>query len=75
MKQTITLTLVLATSVSAHESKMLFNLRNHHLLKKESDSQIKPAEALALVKTFDEIPVFGGAEFREKLLEQQSKTA
>ena len=54
---------------------MLFNLRNHHLLKKESDSQIKPAEALALVTTFDEIPVFGGAEFREKLLEQQSKTA
>ena len=64
MKQTITLTLVLAASVSAQEPSMLFNLRNHHLLNNESESQINLSETLAHVKTFDEIPVFGGVEFR-----------
>ena len=64
MKQTITLTLVLATQVIAQEPQMLFDLRNHHLLNKENEAQIKPYETLAHVKTFDEIPVFGGAEFR-----------
>ena len=70
MKQTITLTLSLASSAVAAESQMLFNLRNHHLLNKEKESQLKQTETLAHVQTFDEIPVFGGAEFRQKLLEQ-----
>ncbi len=60
--------LALASSVSA-ESSMLFNLRNHHLLKTASEAIIKPFETLVHVKTFDEIPVFGGPEFRQKLLD------
>jgi hypothetical protein len=61
----LTLTLSIATLAAAQEPEQLFNLRNAYLLKsKDMINSIKPFESLALVKTFDEIPVFGGSEFR-----------
>ena len=69
--KTIALTLTLATaSTLAKESSQLFNLRNHHLLRSANDALNQPFETLAHVKTFDEIPVFGGSEFRQSLLEK-----
>ena len=66
--KTISLTLCLSvatTQAAAAEKSQLFNLRNHHQLASiETTDTLRPIESLALVNTFDEIPVFGGVEFR-----------
>ena len=41
-------------------------LRDQHLLLTESD--LGPFQRLAHVQTFDETPIFGGREYREKVL-------
>ena len=70
----ISLTLCLSIAAQAApsvEKSQLFNLRNHHKLASiETTDTLRPIETLARVNTFDEIPVFGGVEFRDKLLEK-----
>merc|ERR1712048_188895 len=47
----------------------LQNLRNHTLLATNKDSLSK-LESIVKIDTFDEVPIFGGQQFREERLEQ-----
>ena len=58
-----------ASTVTA--SNQLFNLRNHHVLEGVT---LTPFETIAHLETFDPIPVFGGQEHRQRMLEQQRGT-
>ena len=63
------LTLVASTVVlSASVPSALLNLRNSTLLLK--DVAINPLESIAHIATFDEIPIFGGHELRQQMLEE-----
>lgn len=55
----------LTTTVSLQASASLLNLRNHHLL---SNNKITALETIAFIETFDEVPIFGGLEVRERML-------
>ena len=62
--------LLLSTSatLAASQFTQLLNLRNHHLL--NNQDKITKLESITLIETFDEVPVFGGEEFRLKMLEK-----
>ena len=66
MKTTLLFASVLYNQSSAFE---LMNLKNIKLSKITRDI-IKPFESLVHIQTFDEIPVFGGKDYRKTLLEQ-----
>ena len=67
MKQVFLTAPILAVS----QASMLFELSEHHLLK--SQEQLTPFESIAFIQTFDEVPIFGGAELRAQMLEQTRK--
>jgi len=67
MKQVFLTAPILAVS----QASMLFELSDHHLL--NSEEQLTPFESIAYIQTFDEVPIFGGAELRAKMLEQARK--
>ena len=67
MKQVFLTAPILAVS----QASMLFELSDHHLL--NSEEQLTPFESIAYIQTFDEVPIFGGAELRAKMLEQTRK--
>ena len=58
---------ILTTTIAAQSTASLLNLRNHHLL---SNNKITALETIAFIETFDEVPIFGGAELRERMLSQ-----
>lgn len=62
-----TTTLLFAATVAA-KPKSLLNLRNHSLL--SSNTVVSPLESIALVETFEDVPVFGGYELREQMLNE-----
>ena len=66
MKAIFIATFTLATQAAFMST--LENLRNHNQLK--TDSIISPLESIAHIATFDEVPVFGGHELREQMLQQ-----
>ena len=43
----------------------LMNLRNHYLLNSDQQQQLTPFESVAHVQTFEEVPIYGGAELRD----------
>ena len=45
---------------------LLANLRDHHLLR--TNEKLTPFERVAHLETFEEIPIFGGKEFRKQVL-------
>ena len=49
------------------------NLRNATLLNSDSNTKVSPLESIAHIATFDEIPIFGGEELRNKMLSATSK--
>ena len=67
MKQVFLTAPILAVS----QASMLFELSDHHLL--NSEEQLTPFGSIAYIQTFDEVPIFGGAELRAKMLEQTRK--
>ena len=64
----IAFVLTLANTVRATE---LLELKNSSRLQSFKDKIHKQIETLVHVKTFDEIPIFGGKEYRRSILEQQ----
>ena len=58
----------LAVVGSAASVPSLENLRNHTLLSKDK-FDMGPLESIAHIATFDEIPIFGGVELREQMLQ------
>ena len=66
MKAIILPTIVTVSAQAGMPS--LANLRNHTLL--SAAQEVGPLESIAHIATFDEIPIFGGVELREKMLEQ-----
>ena len=60
----LTLTATVVSSTTVHPA--LLNLANHTLL--SNNKVVSPLESIAHLATFDEIPVFGGHELREKML-------
>lgn len=69
MKNVLTAAAVIMTT----ESNALLNLRDHHLL--STEDKITPFESLAFLEEFDEIPVFGGLELRQSMLEKAAGKA
>jgi hypothetical protein len=64
----ISLTIIAASVSAVQVPQALMNLRNHTLL--STDQVVHPLESIAHIATFDEIPIFGGHELREQMLEQ-----
>ena len=58
---------ILTSTVAVSASAALLDLRNHHLLSK---NKITALETIAFIETFDEVPIFGGPELRERMLLQ-----
>lgn len=67
----IALTLTVSAVSATVVPQALLNLRNHTLL--STYQQVSPLESIAHIATFDEIPIFGGHELREKMLEAQAQ--
>ena len=60
-----------ATAVSsAAIPQALLNLRNHNLL--SSNKEVSRLESIAHIATFEDVPIFGGVELREQMLEQSA---
>ena len=57
---------MITTVTSASMSGALLNLRNHSLL--NSVQELSPLESIAHLATFENVPVFGGVEFRNEML-------
>ena len=65
MKAIAITSLVAAGSAAGVPS--LENLRNHTLL--SNDLKTGPLESIAHIATFDEVPIFGGEELRQQMLQ------
>ena len=59
--------LIVAATVTAMP-KSLLNLRNHSLL--SSNTEVSPLESIAHIETFEDVPVYGGYELREQMLNE-----
>ena len=71
--KTVSLVLILSLADTARSNELL-QLTNSGRLRTFKNKIHKSIESLVHVKTFDEIPIFGGNEYRRSILEQ-SKTA
>ena len=70
MKSAALLLVVTPLSVSAtHVPKRLLNLHGHEFLSSAKEA-ISPFESLAFIATFEEIPIYGGHELRQIMLDQ-----
>lgn len=63
--------LTVATALAAGEANALLNLKDHHLL--STEEKITPFESIAYIDTYDEVPVFGGLELRQKMLKKATE--
>ena len=68
----VLLSSVSIVSTQAGMVPSLENLRNHTLL--SADQTVSPLEKIAHIATFDEVPIFGGQELREQMLQQPSSS-
>ncbi len=68
--KTVSFALALSIASTARATE-LFELKNSSRLQSFKDKIHKQIETLVHVKTFDEIPIFGGKEYRRSILEQQ----
>lgn len=69
----ITLTAIATTAASANVPQALLNLKNTNLL--SADQEVSKLESIAHIATFDEIPIFGGQELREQMLQASNSPA
>ena len=65
----LSLTATVVSSTKVHSA--LMNLANHTLL--SNNKLVSPLESIAHLATFDEIPVFGGLELRQKMLSAEAE--
>ena len=52
------------------KANCLLNLWGYHSLK--NNEELTPFESVAHIETYEEIPIFGGKEFRDELIEKKS---
>ena len=62
------LPILTTAAMGTYNARTLIDLPKFEYLKQ--DDQLSPFETIAHIKTYDEIPIFGGVEFRNKVLQQ-----
>lgn len=62
---------IVSITATAQAYPQLFGLPRADKL--STESELTPFESIAHIETFDPIPVFGGQELRQKMLNQQNK--
>ena len=55
-------------ALASNSANAVLGLRNYHLL--SGEDKITPFESIAYIETYDEVPIFGGQELRQKMLNQ-----
>ena len=63
--------LTASAALLAQQSNALLELPKFNLLR--SDEKVSALESIAYVNTYDEVPIYGGEEYREKVLSKGSK--
>ena len=58
------------TEANPFAQKKLLNLENHEQLRQAQDPEISPLESIAHVATFEEVPIFGGEQLRQEMLQK-----
>lgn len=71
MKSTTLPILTASAALLAQQAHALLELPKFNLLR--NNEKVSALETIAYVNTYDEVPIFGGEEYREKVLSKGSK--
>ena len=63
---------LVTVSLLATEGAALLNLRGHKFLR--NNEKLRPFEQIAHLETFDEVPIFGGEDLRQTMLQTKKGT-